>query len=247
MKKGFIIGMTVVIMFIVLLHKNDSGTTHTAKQVQLESIRGDVVELQGKSMFYHNKYGEYPINHDDVYSLSDAEVIKSLKTFEKFFTSKEGTPDRDYIRENVKLVNVGELKNKGITYSLANKKTRYFLDTKTGKILVADLMEDDTEYAKEATDKGEYRVIETIVIEDGVGNEMKPVHGSFKSGTSIYFYGGGSMRLARRDEVSKQIYNLDNQVEGVSELNSILYVQPSTGKCAVEKDGEVQIIQLNLR
>ena len=62
MKKGFIIGMTVVIMFMVLLHKNDSGTTHTAKQVQLESIRGDVVELQGKSMFYHNKYGEYPIN-----------------------------------------------------------------------------------------------------------------------------------------------------------------------------------------
>ena len=252
MRKLLAMAVVLIILGITLLYKSDQGTGNTARKLELESIRGDVVELQGKSMYYKNKYGSYPVHSDDVYSLSDGEVVRAIKVFERFFFNKEtGMADKDYIRENIKLINVGELKDKGITYELSSKKTRYFLDTKTGKVLTPELMEEDPDYADEVTDTGEYRVIETIIIKDDLGNKMLPVHGSFKSGSSMYFYGGGAMKLARRDELTGQIINLDSETEGLSGVDSILYLQPSTGKCAVEVggevEGEVKIIRIKIQ
>jgi hypothetical protein len=242
MNKLIIFILLAVTAVSIILFSSDGGATDVATEMGIESIRGDVVEIAGKGMYYKNKYGDYPVYMDDIYDMSDSEVHKSIATFERFF-------DKTYLEKNVKLVNDEELKSKGITYELASKSTKYFIDIKTGEVLVADLFDIDSDYADEMSSTG-FKVIETVIIEDGYGNSMTPINGSFDSGSNVYFYGGGSMKLARRDEISKEITNLDSSTSGLSDVIQVLYVQntqsTSEMRAAVLKSDGVHLIDLSI-
>ena len=142
MRKVVIIIMLGIIAISVMLFQNDGGSGQVADQMNLETIRGDIVELQGKGMYYKNKYGIYPAHNDDVYNMEDGGVVTSISSLEKYF-------DKAYIENNIKLVNDKELKSKGITYELANKNTRYFYDITTGVVISPDLMDRDEKYRDE--------------------------------------------------------------------------------------------------
>ena len=246
MKRVFLILLLATIFIATFINSSDKGAHHISNELETQKIRGDVVELQGKSMFYHNKYGSYPIYPDNVYELADSKVVKGVKVLERYFKKDDGSADTNYIQENIKLVDDGKLKNGGIMYQLASENSIYFLDTKTGKIISPDLLEGDPDYAGEITDRGEYRVLEVVTIEDNAGNLMNEVNGSFNSGSGIYFYGKGSLIFARRDEITRQIVNL-NSLPELADIKEILYIQPSTLKmAAVNSSGEVIISQLKL-
>lgn len=243
MKKLIIVILAMVVSVGVIIFSNDSGSTKVASEVELETLRGDIVELQGKSMYYRNKYNQYPIHPESIFDLTNGEEVRSVQILEKFYG--EHGKNKKYLERNVKLIDEGELKNKGIVYELASKKSKYFIDTKTGQVLVADLLPELD------LDLGEYKVIDNLKVVDSTDKNkvMHPVVGSYKSGTSMYFYGGGEMKLARYNELSKQVINLDSKIEGIDSKNikTILYVQPTTNKFAFEdKNGEVVIGELRI-
>lgn len=235
-------------MATTILMSNDGGSNVVVNQMELESLRGDVVELSGKGLYYKNIHGTYPAYPGDITLSDDSEVIRSVEVFKRFFTKADGTPDNDYIENNIKLANLEELKSKGITYELASKKSRYFYDVLTGEVLNADLMENDEGYRDDVTDKGEYRVLETIIVKDTMtGDLMSPVNGSFRSGSYMYFYGGGDMVLAFRDELSKEITEINGGLT-IADVDQILYIQPSSLKAAIlTPSGTVEIVELKLR
>ena len=243
MRKVVIIIMLGIIAISVMLFRNDGGSGQVADQMNLETIRGDIVELQGKGMYYKNKYGMYPAHNDDVYSMEDGVVVASLSSLEKYF-------DKVYIENNIKLVNDKELKSKGITYELANRNTRYFYDITTGAVISPDLMDRDEKYRDEVREgTGEYKVLETIDIVDSDDPEdltMTQVNGSFKSGSSVYFYGSGTMQLARRDEMTKIIKRVDPGI-ALSNLDEILYIQPDSSKAVILKGGNLEIVTLKFK
>lgn len=241
MRKTIILAMVVVTLVTLILYRNDGGSGQVADQLEIESMKGDIVELTGKGMYYKNKHGSYPIYPDDVYEMDDSEVVRSLLVFENFF-------DKSYIQENLKLTDLGELKNKGITYELASKKTRYFFDVSTGNVLAADLMEVDDEYAGDVANTDELKVLETIKIVDSDDSSlvMTRVNGSMKSGSGVYFYGGGPLKLAKRDEMTNIIKAVDSGL-GLAADDEILYIQPSTFKAVILKNGEVIITTLKLK
>ena len=59
--------------------------------------------------------------------------------------------------------------------------------------------------------------------------EMNPVNGSYKKGAYMYFYGGGDIKFARRNESNNEIVDLTPDLN-VSNLKEVLYVQTETGK-----------------
>ena len=256
MKKLIIVVIVMVISAGVMIFSNDSGSTNVATQVASESIRGDIVELQGKSMYYRNKYNEYPIHAEDIYTLTDAEEVRSVMVFEKYYAEAlgKGKGAEQYLRDNVKLINEGELKLKGIVYELASKKSKYFIDTKTGQVIVADM----DLLPELGIDTGEYSVLDysmEVIASNDSKKIMNPVVGSYKSGSSVYFYGGGAMKFARYDELSKQVVNLDDQLEGITFIpgddsgpkDTILYIQPTTNKMAYQSGDQVIITEMRFK
>lgn len=240
MNKFIIIGL-VAIMSIMTFFNKDQGTRTTIERTQVETIRGDVSQLQGKSTFYHNRFGSYPILSDNVYDMNEGHVIWGLGVLEKYFGkmqdevgSKAGR--LKYIEDNIKVINLTEMKDQDLTYELANEDVMYYLDILTGKIIAPELMEEDENYRDNVTDDGSYRILGPVkIIEtDPPKKEMNEVHGSIRSGSTMYFYGKGQMMLARRDENTNIITNLDSRLPAVNgHINEILYVQPTTNRASV--------------
>lgn len=245
MNKAVVFLLIAIVAVSTMLFANDGGATDIAGRINVESVKGDVVEIQGKGMYYKNKYGSYPVYADNIYDMSDSKVHEAIQTLERFF-------DKTYLEKNVKLVNDGELKSKGITYELANGNNKYFIDVLTGKVLAPELMDKDSDYLEDVTSTGLFKVVDTIIIKDSAGNEMTPINGSFDSGSNIYFYGGGAMKLARRDEVSNEISNMDAQVDGLTDVLEILYIQKTQTsgnmfRAAVRKVDGVHILELKIK
>lgn len=237
MRKAIVIGLVALVFLMIFMNK-DQGTRRTVDRTKIETIRGDVSQLQGKSTFYHNRFGNYPVYPDDVYEMNDGHVIWGVGVMEKYFGELEGDtwiPDKEYISDNIKLINLEELKDKDLTYELANKDVRYYLDILTGKVICPELMEEDPDYTNDITDDGKYKVLGPVIIEETADptNKMQPVHGSIKSGTTMYFYGGGSMKLAQRNENTREIIDLKDKLKGIENLQEILYIQPTTNKASV--------------
>lgn len=223
MRKAVIL-LVVLLIFAVVTISQSNQTPKLAEVAKTETIKGDVVELQGKSTFYKDKYGDYPIFVENIYTNTDGVVAESIIALERLY-------DKNYIEENIKLINTKEMKGKGVTSELANKKKAYFLDTKTGQVISPDLInEGDDEYISELVDNIDngYRIIETIKIQNESG-EMNPVNGSYKKGAYMYFYGGGDIKFARRNESNNEIVDLTPELN-VSNLKEVLYVQTETGK-----------------
>lgn len=249
LKKTIVILVLAVVLMIVIINQS-KGTPQIADSVKIETIKGDIVELQGKSMFYKDKYGNYPIIPESIYDNPDADVVWATQVFERFFSKNFDSLEEteDYIAENIKLIDFKEMKSKGITYELANKKSKYYIDTKSGVVLSPDLIEEgDEDYLAELEDStGQYKVgKEFIEIREtqNPNNVMVKVNGSYKSGATIYFYGEGSMKYARRNEATNEIVNLDNELLDLN-IDGILYIQPNTGRAAVKVGGNVKVIQL---
>lgn len=247
------IALIVVAIFIFLIFNRDNGTQHTANIAKLESLKADIAELQGKSMFYKNNFGHYPIIPDNIYDMSDGYVVDATRVFEQYlFKDKSLDEKKAYMAENFKLIDLPELKAKGITYELANKKSKYFLDKKTGMVFCPELIEGDPEYLEDLDrdlSDGTYKVLGSIIIEetDNTANKMQPVQGSFRGGSAMYFYGGGKMKLAVRNEATKVIDNLDHKIPNGDNISEILYIQPHTFRAVmVTKDNKLVMVNLDL-
>ena len=91
-------------------------------------------------------------------------------------------------------------------------------------------------------------MIETIDIVDSDNPTliMAQVNGSFKTGSSVYFYGSGTMQLARRDEMTKIIKKVDPGIT-LSNLDEILYIQPDSSKAVIVKGGVLEIVTLKFK
>lgn len=247
MRKTIIFLLIAIITVSLLFYKSDGGSGGVADKMALESVRGDVVELQGKGVYYRNKYGVYPVKDEDVYENTDGEVIKSLQVFERYFDkAPEGA--KDYIKANIKLANSEELKSKGITYELANKNSRYFYDITTGMVLSADLIDKDVDYRDEVL-KGtsEYKVIGLLKLVDSVNatKVMENVNGSYKSGSTMYFYGSGTMVLAKRNELNTEVSEVKHNLG--SDVKEILYIQPGSMKAViVTNTDKVEIVEIKI-
>ena len=107
-------------------------------------------------------------------------------------------------------------------------------------------MEKDDDYASEVTDPDEFRVLDIVSVIDTItGKTMNPVNGSFKSGSYMYFYGGGSMKLARMNESTKEIREIISGTD-YTKVDQIIYFQPSSMKGAVIlNNGNVEIIKFD--
>lgn len=247
MRKAVIV-IVLLLVFGLIVITQSQGTPQLARTAKVETIRGDIVELQGKSMFYRDKYSEYPIFHENIYDNPKGKVIEGVMALER-----SGVYTPEYIRENIKLINVDDMKGKGVTSELANKKGVYFLDTKTGQIISPDLVvQGDEDYIAELIDNQDtgYKILpETIKIET-IDKEMAQVNGSFRKGSYIYFYGGGNpvggkgkLLYARRNETTNEIIDLSEELSDDS-IDEILYLQSESGKAAVKVGNTIKVVTL---
>lgn len=240
MKKVIILLMISVVAIMIFLNRGESS--YLATEVKAETVRGDVEELQGKSLFFRDRYGDYPVFIDNIYDHDDAKVIWATQVFEQYLGK---TPD--YIAENIKLVDLPLMQARGVTYNLANPGNKYFLDVRTGTLLSPDLIEIDPDYIERIeSGSSEYRPLADIRIVDGKDptKEMTTVKGSYRAGSTVYFYGAGTMKYARRSDATNIIENLDGLLPTDVVIDEIVYIQQITNKAVVKSGGNLVVVNL---